>query len=178
MRNVRSTFRASLRVWSTQPDRRADVPRVRRGVGSGPAELAQRHHEGVDLRRLLRRLTPTITTVGIGDATDLTESRRAEIREQQAVRATLRNVYAPEAGGPYTCPCCGRLTLPSRGNYDLCSECGWEDDGQDDHDSGLVRFGPNGGLSLDVARAQYKAKGRGLKQHFPPAAPQTPERGL
>lgn len=115
--------------------------------------------------------------VGIGDAADLSEADRAQLHEQQVVRATLQNVYAPEAGGPYTCPCCGRLTLPSRGNYDLCPECDWEDDGQDDHDSALIRFGPNGGLSLDAARAEYKARGRRLYQHVPPAAPRTPEQG-
>ncbi|MEX2975904.1 CPCC family cysteine-rich protein [Serratia fonticola] len=28
------------------------------------------------------------------------------------------------------CPCCGYLTLPSRGDYDVCSVCYWEDDGK------------------------------------------------
>lgn len=27
------------------------------------------------------------------------------------------------------CPCCGEETLSMRGEYDICSNCGWEDDG-------------------------------------------------
>ena len=53
-----------------------------------------------------------------------------------------RNVLADESGGPYSCPCCGHLTLSERGGYEICGECGWEDDGQDDHDADVVRGGP------------------------------------
>ncbi|HEI2325144.1 TPA: hypothetical protein SI485_004590, partial [Escherichia coli] len=28
----------------------------------------------------------------------------------------------------YKCPCCGYLTLPERGQYDICPVCQWEDD--------------------------------------------------
>lgn len=28
------------------------------------------------------------------------------------------------------CPCCGYLTLPERGQYDICPVCLWEDDGR------------------------------------------------
>lgn len=28
------------------------------------------------------------------------------------------------------CPCCCYLTLPNRGNYDICPLCYWEDDGK------------------------------------------------
>ncbi|EEW2168121.1 hypothetical protein PPV52_004650 [Escherichia coli O103] len=30
----------------------------------------------------------------------------------------------------YKCPCCGYLTLPERGQYDICPVCQWEDDGR------------------------------------------------
>ena len=33
------------------------------------------------------------------------------------------------------CPCCGYQTLGSRGEYQICSVCWWEDDGQDDADA-------------------------------------------
>jgi hypothetical protein len=72
-----------------------------------------------------------------------------------AIYTSQRNVVAPEAGGPYSCPCCGHLTLSERGGYEICPECGWEDDGQDNHDSDMIRGGPNGRLSLDAARAAY-----------------------
>ncbi|GIE43034.1 CPCC family cysteine-rich protein [Actinoplanes lobatus] len=80
---------------------------------------------------------------------------------------------AGAGGAPYTCPCCGHATLSERGNFEICDECWWEDDGQDNHDSAVVRGGPNGGLSLDQARVEYVRKGRGraLKPHFPPNEP-------
>lgn len=31
----------------------------------------------------------------------------------------------------YSCPCCGKETLSIRGEYDICSNCNWEDDGND-----------------------------------------------
>lgn len=81
------------------------------------------------------------------------------------------NVFAPKAGGPYSCPCCGHITLPERGMYEICRECGWEDDGQDDHDAPVVRGGPNGRQSLDDARAAYERDGGARMHHQPPADP-------
>ena len=69
------------------------------------------------------------------------------------------NVVARSRVGPYSCPCCSHVTLAERGQYEICAECGWEDDGQDDHDSQVVRGGPNGRVSLDDARAAYVAGG-------------------
>jgi Cysteine-rich CPCC len=80
-----------------------------------------------------------------------------------------RNVFAPAGEAPYTCPCCGHATLSERGGYEICVECGWEDDGQDDHDSAVIRGGPNGRLSLDDARADYIRKGGTPQQHLPPS---------
>lgn len=82
-----------------------------------------------------------------------------------------RNVFAGPGGGPYSCPCCGHLTLSERGGYEMCSMCGWEDDGQDDHDSHVVRGGPNGPLSLDDARAEYLKDGKPMGHHVPPSEP-------
>lgn len=82
-----------------------------------------------------------------------------------------RNVFGKLDGGPYTCPCCGHLTLAERGGYEICSECGWEDDGQDDHDSSVVRGGPNGRLSLDAARVAYVQEGHARGTHVPPSEP-------
>ncbi|GAB3189494.1 CPCC family cysteine-rich protein [Micromonospora palomenae] len=58
-------------------------------------------------------------------------------------------------GGPYACPCCGYLTLDERGMYEICPVCFWEDDGQDDHDAGRIRGGPNRNLSLMQARCNF-----------------------
>jgi hypothetical protein len=61
--------------------------------------------------------------------------------------------------GPYACPCCGYVTLPQRGSYDICPVCFWEDDGQDDEDADRVYGGPNGKLSLTEARRNFAALG-------------------
>lgn len=53
------------------------------------------------------------------------------------------------------CPCCYQKTLEQRANFEICPECGWEDDGQDDADAHIVRGGPNGRLSLRQARLEY-----------------------
>jgi hypothetical protein len=61
----------------------------------------------------------------------------------------------PPDEGPYACPCCYHLTLPGVAQYDICTECGWEDDGQDSAHADEVWGGPNGSLSLTAAREQY-----------------------
>ena len=82
---------------------------------------------------------------------------------------SLKNVIAPRQDAPYTCPCCGHATLAERGSYEICDECGWEDDGQDNHDSHVVRGGPNGPESLDQARASYERGGGVMRSHRPPS---------
>jgi len=81
-----------------------------------------------------------------------------------------RNVRASD-GGPHSCPCCGHRTLPERGAYDLCPECHWEDDGQDDHDADEIREGPNGTQSLTAARLAYARAGGTPRPHRPPTDP-------
>jgi len=70
----------------------------------------------------------------------------------------------PTRGGPVHA-CCGHRTLPERGMYDRCQECGWEDDSPR-QPTEVVQWGPDGGLSLQDARAAYVAR-RGS----PPTAP-------
>ncbi|WP_327350301.1 CPCC family cysteine-rich protein [Streptomyces sp. NBC_01304] len=59
------------------------------------------------------------------------------------------------ANGLVACPCCFQRTLEEQANFEICPECGWEDDGQDDADAHIVRGGPNGWLSLAQARLEY-----------------------
>ncbi|HDS1039071.1 TPA: hypothetical protein QDZ42_002087 [Stenotrophomonas maltophilia] len=65
---------------------------------------------------------------------------------------------------PLRCPCCGSRSLASRGGYDICPVCFWEDDGQDDDDADVVLGGPNGDLSLTDARANYRRFGASRMQ--------------
>jgi len=68
-------------------------------------------------------------------------------------------VRGREPGVRFACPCCRYLTLEERGGYEICAECFWEDDGQDDHDAQRVRGRPNGALSLDLARRNFATFG-------------------
>ena len=63
-------------------------------------------------------------------------------------------------GRKLSCPCCRCWTLSERGAFEICDECGWEDDGQDDEDADVVRGGPNGALSLTAAREIYRRRRR------------------
>jgi hypothetical protein len=56
----------------------------------------------------------------------------------------------------YACPCCGYPTLGSLGEFEVCSLCCWEDDGQDDEDADIVRGGPNHSFSLVEARENFE----------------------
>ena len=61
-----------------------------------------------------------------------------------------------QSGVFYPCPCCGYPTLNSRGKFDICELCNWEDDGQDDPYADEVWGGPNGRYSLTHARENFK----------------------
>ena len=56
------------------------------------------------------------------------------------------------------CPCCGYATLETRGDYEICPICFWEDDGQDDMDAHDDRRGPNR-CSLASARRSFLVAG-------------------
>lgn len=54
------------------------------------------------------------------------------------------------------CPCCSYLTLSEWAAYEICSVCGWEDDGQSDSNADEVMGGPNKSYSLSEARKNFK----------------------
>ncbi|MFD2115605.1 CPCC family cysteine-rich protein [Paenibacillus yanchengensis] len=56
----------------------------------------------------------------------------------------------------HNCPCCGYPTLEERRNWEICSLCNWEDDGQDDPHADQVWGGPNQDYSLTEARETSK----------------------
>ena len=72
----------------------------------------------------------------------------------------FKNVFEPRGPSPtHRCPCCGFRTLCSRGQFETCPVCYWEDDGQDEHDADIARGGPNGYLSLREARVRFAEYG-------------------
>lgn len=56
------------------------------------------------------------------------------------------------------CPCCGYCTLDSPADFDICTVCWWEDDGQD-NDTAADESGANGGLTLVAARVDFLRDG-------------------
>jgi hypothetical protein len=82
-------------------------------------------------------------------APELTPEQRLALQMNDGVRAT--------------CPCCGYPTINGRAAYDICSLCGWEDDGQDDAENAPpgcfppeeVAGGPNLDYSLSEARENF-----------------------
>ncbi len=112
-------------------------------------------------RRQVSGSSDECTAVPDGEPSAALEARRLEeARERWASwYGGQANVLAPGVDCPLACPCCGHPTLGERGGGERCRECGWYDDGQDDHDSDVVRGGPNGCLSLDSARLRYVERG-------------------
>ncbi len=73
---------------------------------------------------------------------------------------TRKDIFAPEQPtAAYHCPCCKFRTLHSRGEYEICQVCFWEDDGQDEHDADVVRGGPNHDLSLRQGQLNFASYG-------------------
>jgi hypothetical protein len=109
---------------------------------------------------LAERLRGCLAVLGAGRrAVVVVRVDDSDLKANLAAAETLVNVQCGPEGGPYACPCCASLTVPTRGQYESCPVCYWEDDGQDDHDADLVRLGPNGPLSLTQARTNYAAFG-------------------
>jgi len=57
----------------------------------------------------------------------------------------------------FQCPCCDFYSLPSRGGFEVCPVCYWEDDGQD-MDRLDEESGPNH-ITLRVARLNFERIG-------------------
>jgi hypothetical protein len=96
-------------------------------------------------------------------APELTPEQRVFLQVKEGARAT--------------CPCCGYPTINGRAALDICSLCGWEDDGQDDAERTVpgaprpdaVAGGPNLDYSLREARenfAQYVTMYRPTDRDF------------
>jgi hypothetical protein len=101
----------------------------------------------------------------------LRRRRRTSLKFRQTDIATVNgdrfvNVSKPAGGGPYACPCCGYMTLDERGMFQICPVCFWEDDGQDDHDAGAIRGGPNYELSLSQARRNFAKFGASAERYL------------
>lgn len=102
----------------------------------------------------------------------LVERRRAFERclTRPTIKAFLQKSFESGAGvGIFaTCPACGYPAYRLRSHYEICSICGWEDDGQDDaefspypnhSEPDAVAGGPNWDYSLTEARLNFAKNG-------------------
>ena len=84
------------------------------------------------------------------------------LRDQNRLRSVLPEGTAGEEKAfilplkrfMFRCPVCGQRTLPERGRFFICGECGWEDEGMDDDDAEPA-FGPNGDYTIREYREEY-----------------------
>jgi hypothetical protein len=118
--------------------------------------VGARHHEeywipAEDLDRFNDGIVGTIEVIGAYPPATVQDAERDAWFDQFAHMFVKRRPTI----GPCRCPCCRLLTLSRRGEYQICPVCYWEDDDQDDADADVVRGGPNKGLSLTQARANY-----------------------
>lgn len=78
------------------------------------------------------------------------------------VLETIKNLFAVPPSPPKseTCPCCGYVSLDSRGSFDICVLCFWEDDGTSETDEYWreIPCGPNR-VSLRDAQKNFLAFG-------------------
>ena len=58
------------------------------------------------------------------------------------------------SSGLCACPCCGYATLSGEADFEICSICFWEDDGQDDPNADEAVGGPNK-VSLTQGRLNF-----------------------
>jgi hypothetical protein len=58
----------------------------------------------------------------------------------------------------FICTVCGHKTLQTKGHYEICPVCFWEDEG-DIEDFSQPTYGPNGSLSVEKARINYELFG-------------------
>lgn len=56
------------------------------------------------------------------------------------------------------CVVCGYLTITERGAFEICPICSWEDDGVAESPD-VVEGGPNGDLSINAAKENFKKWG-------------------
>ncbi len=78
------------------------------------------------------------------------------------------------AAGWVPCIVCGRLTITTRGHYEICPVCGWEDDGSDYSDPDRYVGGPNR-VTLREAKENYAEFGASERRRVDRVRPPRPE---
>lgn len=72
---------------------------------------------------------------------------------------TVEGIISPSI--LFKCPCCGKTTLSCRGEYDICPNCNWEDDGNDNEDKYSL---PNH-MTLKEGKQNFLTYGSSVKKN-------------
>ncbi|MEM6490825.1 MAG: CPCC family cysteine-rich protein [Pseudomonadota bacterium] len=124
--------------WSDEPDWMAIEPAIRDALEDDDvADPMDPRFEPAPILRL---------AAGFAGATNAYLLERLN-----AIRSDVRAIEG-ELEARVACPCCGRRTLRSRGDFEICPVCWWEDDGQDNKRADDAYGGPNGSINLTQAR--------------------------
>jgi hypothetical protein len=122
-----------------------------------PADVRQQFSDGAEIRDpAAKRYEPVLM---IWLATTYTGATNAYLLQRlgEAGYQARQLTGSPERLA--ACPCCGYRTLAEPAAWGICPVCWWEDDGQDNEDASAVGGGPNGALSLTVARWNFLRTG-------------------
>lgn len=98
---------------------------------------------------------------------------RPDDRDEETDPIDLNDAATP-GEGMLACPCCGHATLSTRGEYEICPVCFWEDDGQDNADASGAGSGANS-VSLIQGRINYLALGASVEEDVSHVRPATLE---
>lgn len=100
-------------------------------------------------------------------ARELAELEALEALEAHAsggVAEAQSDAVAPPPGGWYPCPACGHQMFSRLWAYEICEVCFWEEDPYQLRHP-WTGMGPNGGLSLMEAQANYRRFGAVEEEH-------------
>ncbi|MET7368787.1 CPCC family cysteine-rich protein [Streptomyces sp. NPDC005566] len=180
---ARRSLRQARRTSVLHPNRATSHPRGRRPAPGHPRPTAaeacptllDKHFHPHVLRHscamslLQTGVDTTVIALCLGDSgvrstdayvhADMTIKEKALSRRAWNTQGVMTpgelRAACPAGEGPYPCPCCKLPTLDERVAWEICHECSWEDDGQDDLNADEVWGGPNGSESLTDARLDY-----------------------
>ncbi len=130
------------------------------GDDAGPARDAIAHYFEVDSQLwprdfvLFRRDGDRLFEYGCGHICRPILDRQEELQKllPESIDRKQDIFMLPLKRYMYSCPVCWERTLPSRGDFIICPECGWEDDGTDIID---VPTMPNGDYTIRSYRKMY-----------------------
>jgi hypothetical protein len=106
------------------------------------------------MKNLLSIFLLSLLVFSCANGNDRDENKIDDLKEWEEIESSDEIRIT---GKELQCPCCDYYTLSSRGNYDICPICFWEDDGVDLDDLDSYS-GPNH-MTLKEGRENFKSFG-------------------